>query len=148
MADHGNRRRPTTADFGEQPGGGDGLECNSRPRQEFAMTITQEIRDRLLAHLGPDHAAAYPRYLEEHYPHVFESIARMWGTSEMAPFLNGLMVTQRSGLQGFSTDAASEIIRLIVPTKLGFVPPAPRQAGDVWDWVADAEYFRKDGGSY
>ncbi len=115
------------------------------------MTITPEIRDRLLAHLGPDHAAAYPRHLEEHYPHVLESIARMWGTPEMAPFLNGLMVTQRGGRQGFSPEAASEIIRLIAAyEKLGFVPPAPRQAGDVWAWVDDARYFQKEerGGFY
>ena len=111
------------------------------------MTINQEIRDRLLAHLGPDHAAAYPRYVEEHYPHVFENIVRMWGTSEMEPFLNSLMVTQRSGRQGFSPDAASEIIRLIAAyEKLGFVPPAPRQPGNVWDWVSDASYFQKERG--
>ncbi len=113
------------------------------------MTVTQQIRDRLLAHLGPDHAAAYPNYVEEHYPHVFASIVRLWGTSEMASFLNGLMVTQRSGRQGFSPEAASEIIRLIgAYEKLGFVPPAPRQPGDVWEWIADAGYFRKDSGSY
>lgn len=115
------------------------------------MSITQEIRDRLLAQLGPNHAAAYPRHLDEHYPHVFEKIVQLWGTPEAASFLTGLLVTERSGRRGFSPEAASDIMRLIdAYEQLGLAPPAQRRAGDVWDWISDASYFQRErgGGSY
>ena len=94
--------------------------------------------------LGPNGAANYPRYLEEHFPHVFEKIADCWGTPAMDDYFKELMVTGRSDRHGFPPPAADEILRLFClhsgqePTQ-----PAAKSLATAWDWVEHLDYFEK-----
>lgn len=109
------------------------------------MTITQEIRESFIEHLGTAYAAAYPRHLEQDYPHVFANIVRLWGMPEMEPYFNSLLVTDRPNRQGFSVAAAAEILSLIETYhKLGLAIQPPKHSGNIWDWVDNVGYFDKD----
>jgi hypothetical protein len=111
------------------------------------MAIDPTIRTRFLEQLGA-HASAYPKQLDEAYPHVLEKIAGLWGTREMEPFFNDLLVTQRSGRKGFSAEAFEEVMGLIgVYHKLGLTVEAPKKNGDVWSWVTDIGYFGQERGN-
>lgn len=109
------------------------------------MTIAQEVRESFIEQLGTVYAAAYPRHLEQNYPHVFANIVRLWGTPEMEPYFNNLLVTDRPNRQGFSDAAGAEILRLIdTYRKLGLAVQPPKQSGDVWDWVDDIGHIEKE----
>lgn len=109
------------------------------------MAVTQEVREHFLDQLGTTCASAYPRHLEQNFPHVFENIVRLWGTPQMESFFNNLLITQRTGRQGFSPEAADEILGLISAYhKLGLAIQPPKRNGDVWDWVSDIGYFEKE----
>jgi hypothetical protein len=105
------------------------------------MAIAPTIRDTFMAKLGPDYVSAYPKNLEEHYPHVLEKIASAWGTLAMEPLFDSLLVTQRTGRQGFSVDAFAEVTTLVgVYRKLGLATQPPKKDGDVWNWISDIGY--------
>lgn len=109
------------------------------------MAIAPEVRDRILEKLGPAYASAYPKTVEEHYPHVLEKISLMWGTMEMERFFEDLLLTQRSGRQGFSNEAFSEILELIeVYRKVGLMKQPAKREGDVWSWVSEIGYDPND----
>lgn len=104
------------------------------------MAIAPTIRDSFMAKLGPDYVSAYPKNLEEHYPHVLEKIVSAWGTLAMEPLFDSLLVTQRTGRQGFSVDAFAELMTLIgVYRKLGLATQPPKKEGDVWNWISDID---------
>ncbi|HZV54152.1 MAG TPA: hypothetical protein VFF82_04360 [Rhodocyclaceae bacterium] len=106
------------------------------------MPVTEEIRARFAQHLGPEFAEAYPRQLEQQFPHVVEKIVRLWGSPDMEPFFDELLITTRTGRQGFPVEAAAEILRLVtVYRKLGLAVRQPKKGGDVWNWVDDVGYF-------
>ncbi|HTY02745.1 MAG TPA: hypothetical protein VMC81_03340 [Rhodocyclaceae bacterium] len=107
------------------------------------MAIDPTVRARFLEQLTPANAAAYPKHLEEAYPHVLEKISSLWGsTAEMDRFFNELLTTQRTDRQGFSADAFGEILGLMdVYRKLGLTIEPPKQNGDVWSWVSDVGSF-------
>jgi hypothetical protein len=94
--------------------------------------------------LGPQGAANYPKYVEEHFPHVLENIASCWGTPKMDGYFKELMVTGRSDRHGFPTEAADEILRLFC-LHSGQEPsrPASRTDATAWDWVERLDFFDK-----
>lgn len=69
------------------------------------------LRQKMLACLG-DQTEAYPRQIEQRFPHILAKLVEVWGKPEADAYLNGLMVTDRSDRQGFPADAASELFRL------------------------------------
>lgn len=54
----------------------------------------------------------YPTELEALFPRILNEIVALWGKSELDVYLNGLMVTERTGRRGFPAVVASEILRL------------------------------------
>jgi hypothetical protein len=105
------------------------------------MAIDPQVRDRILAQLGPAYAHAYPKILEEKYPHVLEKIAHLPNSVEMERFFEDLMLTQRSGRQGFPIEVFGELMALIdVYRKLNLLRVPPKQDGDVWSWVSEIGY--------
>ena len=108
------------------------------------MALTDEIRAGFLKSLGPTYASAYPQGLEQQFPHIFEKLVGLWGTNDMEPYFDSLLVTKRSGRAGFPTEVADELLRLFsIYHKLGLARrPAP-QVGDVWNWVDHVGYFDK-----
>jgi hypothetical protein len=102
------------------------------------MAIAPEVRDRIQAQLGAAYAHAYPKTVEEHYPHVLEKVSSLWGTMEMERFFEDLLLTQRTDRKGFSTEAFGEMLALMdVYRKLGLMKRPPKREGDVWGWVSD-----------
>jgi len=71
------------------------------------------MNNRLAAILA-DHMDRYPHKLEARFPHVVERLAKLWGTSELRPFMDTLLIADRPGRQGFPPDVATEIFRLEV----------------------------------
>jgi len=105
------------------------------------MAIDPQVRDRIQAQLGPAYAHAYPKNLEQHYPHVLEKISLIWGSVEMEHFFEDLLLTQRSGRQGFSVDAFGELLALAnVYRKLGLMREPAKKEGDVWNWISEVGY--------
>jgi hypothetical protein len=105
------------------------------------MAIDQQVHDRILARLGPDYANAYPKTLERDYPHVLRKIAEASGMAETEKLFEDLMLTQRTGRQGFSVDAFGELLTLIsVYRKRKLLSEPPKKDGDVWSWVSEIGY--------
>lgn len=105
------------------------------------MAIDNIVRDRILAQLGPDYASAYPKTVEREYPHVLRKIAEAAGPLETERLFEDLMLTQRSGRQGFSQDAFGELLTLIsVYRKRKLLREPPKTEGDVWSWVGEIGY--------
>jgi hypothetical protein len=105
------------------------------------MAIAPQVRDRVLEQLGPAYAHAYPKIVEQTYPHVLEKISSLWGSIELERFFDELLLTQRTDRQGFSVDAFGEILALVsVYRKLGLTHEPPKKDGDVWSWVSEIGY--------
>lgn len=105
------------------------------------MAIDQQVHDRILAQLGPDYANAYPKTLERDYPHVLRKIAEVSGMVETEKLFEDLMLTQRTGRQGFSVEAFGELLTLIsVYRKRKLLSEPPKKDGDVWSWVSEIGY--------
>jgi hypothetical protein len=105
------------------------------------MAIDPKVRERIQAQLGPTYAHAYPKMLEEKYPHVLEKIANLPNSVEMERFFEDLMLTQRSGRQGFPIEVFGELTALInVYRKLNLLREPPKKDGDVWSWVSEIGY--------
>jgi hypothetical protein len=109
------------------------------------MALTEQMRANFLRRLGVTYASAYPRRLEESFPHIMEKIIGLWGTQGMLPYFETLLVTRRPDRVGFPPEIASELLRLhSLHHKLGLTQPAPQQVGDVWNWVDKVGYFEKE----
>lgn len=109
------------------------------------MVIDPQIRSRLMAQLGADYAHAYPKLVEENYPHVLEKIASLTNPSESERFFEDLMLTQRTDRHGFSVEAFGELMALInVFQKRKLLREPARKDGDVWNWVAEINYEAGD----
>jgi len=105
------------------------------------MAIDPQVHARILAQLGPAYAHAYPKILEEKYPHVLEKIANLPNSVEMERFFEDLMLTQRSGRQGFPVEVFGELMALInVYRKLHLLREPLKKDGDVWSWVSEIGY--------
>lgn len=105
------------------------------------MAIDPQVHDRILAQLGPAYAHAYPKVLEQKYPHILEKIASLTSPVEIEKFFENLMLTQRTGRQGFPVEVFDELMVLInVFRKLHLLREPPKQDGDVWSWVSEIGY--------
>lgn len=102
------------------------------------MTINPQVRERILAQLGPTFAHAYPKLLEQNHPHVLEKIANLTEPVEIERFFDDLMLTQRTDRHGFSVEVFGELMMLTnIYRKLHKLPEAPRMDGDAWGWIGE-----------
>lgn len=102
------------------------------------MAIDPQVRERILAQLGPMFAHAYPKLLEQHHPQVLEKIAKLTTPAEIERFFDDLMLTQRTDRHGFSVEVFGELLALTnIYRKLHKLPEPPRKEGDVWGWVGE-----------
>lgn len=69
------------------------------------------LRDVLTDKLG-EHAAAYPRQIEQHFPHILAKLANLWGKPEADRYLDSLTMPDRPGRRGFPEEAARELFKL------------------------------------
>jgi hypothetical protein len=105
------------------------------------MAIDPQIRSRLMAQLGADYAHAYPKLIEENYPHILEKITNLTNPLEGERFFEELLLTQRTDRHGFSVEAFGELLALInVFRKRNLLRVPPRKDGDIWNWAAEINY--------
>lgn len=105
------------------------------------MAIDPQIHSRLMAQLGADYAHAYPKLIEENYPHVLEKIANLANPLEAERFFEELMLTQRTDRHGFSVEAFGELLALVnVFRKRNLLREPAKKDGDVWSWAAEINY--------
>ena len=97
------------------------------------------MNEKLAALLG-GHSDRYPHRLEASFPHVIERIVALWGSPELRPFMDALMLADRPGRQGFPPDVATEVFRLAnILDELGEKPTNTKTA---WDLALDNEFTR------
>lgn len=109
-------------------------QTHSRRDNAFDMPV---LRQRMLEILGKDREL-YPFGLESKFPHVFAKIVDLWGSPEMDPYFQSLMVADRPGRQGFPADAALEILRLSLAH--GTLNPAAEADKYAWASASDQEF--------
>ena len=98
------------------------------------------IRTALMAKLG-SHGDAFPEVTAQRFPHIVARITDLWASPELDDYLDGLMISDRDGRQGFPQDVAGELFRLIsVHGALGY---AARGRGRGWAIVDDASIERR-----
>ena len=97
------------------------------------------MNEKLAALLG-GHADRYPHKLEAGFPHVTDRIVALWGSPELRPFMDALMLADRPGRHGFPPDVATEIFRLANILDELDQKPAITKAG--WDLALDNEFTR------
>lgn len=91
------------------------------------------MNQKMLELLG-EHAAKYPKYLEQHFPHVFNKLLELWGTAEMGPYFDELIMSKRPNRRGFPVEAAREIWDL---HKAYLALEGASARGDIWDVDVD-----------
>ncbi|PKO87148.1 MAG: hypothetical protein CVU18_11680 [Betaproteobacteria bacterium HGW-Betaproteobacteria-12] len=97
-------------------------------------------REQLKSLLGSD-ANHYPSRLDASFPRIIGKIVSLWGKPDLDAYLNGLMVSDRPGRQGFPSDVAMELFHLSnIHSSLGLSDVA---SGTGWAGIQDAEVFRK-----
>ena len=100
---------------------------NSEPAPR---TDLQTVKTLLLRKMGSD-AKAYPKVIEQKFPHLLALFADQWGTPALDRSLIDLMLCDREQRQGFPPEVASEIFALLnVHSQLGLSPKESWQ-----DWV-------------
>jgi hypothetical protein len=82
------------------------------------------------------HPGRYPARLDQRYPHILERITQLWGTSQIDPYLQELLLDSRGDRQGFPPDVMSDLMFLHGLHVEDRETPATR---DVWG----AEVVRK-----
>lgn len=97
------------------------------------------MNDKLMALLGA-HTDRYPHKLEAGFPHVIDRIVALWGSADLHPFLEALMLADRPGRQGFPPDVATEIFRLV--NVLDDLDQKPVSSKTAWDLALDNEFTR------
>ncbi|MGB7987883.1 MAG: hypothetical protein WCF44_00710 [Candidatus Methylophosphatis roskildensis] len=97
------------------------------------------MNEKLISLLGA-HADRYPHKLEASFPHVIDRMVALWGSAELRPFLDALMLADRPGRQGFPPEVATEIFRLVNVLDELDEKPASEKAG--WDLALDNEFTR------
>lgn len=102
------------------------------------MALDPLIRETILGKLGADYADAYPKQVEQDYPHVLNKLAALQNGLETEKFFDQLLLTQRTDRKGLSMAAFSEILLLIkIYRKNGLMEEPARRNGDFWNWVSD-----------
>ena len=66
--------------------------------------------NKKLLKLLQDNESKYPKFLEAKYPYIIEKLLEYWGTAQMTPYLDELMMSRRpKNRQGFSAEVTAEI---------------------------------------
>ena len=66
--------------------------------------------NKKLLKLLQDNESKYPKFLEAKYPYIIEKLIEYWGTAEMTPYLDELMMSKRpKNRQGFSAEVTAEV---------------------------------------
>ena len=94
------------------------------------------MNEKLIVLLGA-HADRYPHKLEASFPHVIDRMVALWGSAELRPFLDALMLADRPGRQGFPPEVATEIFRLV-----NVLDERPENNKTAWDLALDNEFTR------
>ncbi len=109
------------------------------------MAMTDEMRAVFKSCLGPVYESAYPVNLDKQFPRVMEKIVKLWGSDEMQPYFEELLLTERQGRAGFPNEVAQELFHLFaVYHRLGLASHDPEKPTDIWNWVNRLGFFEKD----
>ncbi|MEZ0237202.1 MAG: hypothetical protein ACAH06_04000 [Methylophilaceae bacterium] len=99
------------------------------------------MNQKMLEHLG-EHADKYPTNLEQKYPHVFHKLVEFWGTTDMRPYFDELIMSNRPNRLGFPPETVTEIwalSKLYSTLHPEHEPPESISAfGDIWNVDVDA----------
>jgi hypothetical protein len=71
--------------------------------------------------------------LEEHFPRLAQEISAFWGSLTCFDQLQGLLVDDRGGRQGFPADVYSDLSLLLT------LVPRPKGAYDIWNDALDTD---------
>ncbi len=71
------------------------------------------IRAKLQDKMGELAADNFPEAIAQRFPHILARLADLWGSAALDAYLDGLMLDDRGGRQGFPPDVGTEIFRLI-----------------------------------
>ena len=74
---------------------------------------TSAIRAKLLEKMGELATDNFPEAIAQNFPHILARLADLWGSTALDAYLDGLMLDDRGGRQGFPPDVGTEIFRLI-----------------------------------
>ena len=108
-------------------------------RMPAAAVDTAILRAQMRQHLA-DHFDAYPSQLERHFPHVLARIVELWGSRQMDPYFQSLLVSDRPTGQGFPAEVAKEVFGLsVIHDALGLVR-APISGG--WSGLTGGDIDR------
>lgn len=97
------------------------------------------MNEKLAALLGAN-MDRYPHRLEADFPHVIDRIVALWGSAELRPFMDALMLADRPGRQGFPPVVATEVFRLA--NVLDELDQKPETTKTAWDLALDNEFTR------
>lgn len=100
------------------------------------------MNEKMLEYLG-EHADKYPKHLEQGFPHVFQKVVDFWGTTQMRPYFDELIMSNRPNRLGFPPEAVTEIwalSKLYTTLHPEHEPPASiSDFGDIWNVDIDVE---------
>ena len=71
------------------------------------------IRAKLRDKMGELAADNFPEAIAQRFPHILARLADLWGSAALDAYLDGLMLDDRGGRQGFPPGVGTEIFRLI-----------------------------------
>lgn len=80
----------------------------------------------------------------ESFPHIAETLSRLWGKDGFDEFLGKLIVDDRGNRKGFSMEAMEELLflaRVARQRKALFGMFAEKKPGDVWQDTRDVDRF-------
>lgn len=108
--------------------------------EEYSAAEIAAWREQLMDLLGSD-AQHYPERIEASFPRILGKIVSLWGKPDLDAYLDGLMVSDRPGRQGFPGEVAMEIFHLSnVHSSLHLSDVA---TGTGWAGIQDPELYRK-----
>jgi hypothetical protein len=98
------------------------------------------MNQKMVELLG-EHADKYPKHLEERFLRIFNKLLELWGTPEMIPYLDDLVMSDRPDRAGFPVEVAAELWNLSKVYPLLHPDAAPAQGvsffGDIWNLDGD-----------
>ena len=116
-----------------------GIECRTRIFASLTgstMELPEALRERCRSLLGKDSAEYYPHTLETQFPRIFANIVDNWGTPRLDAYFSELLLTSRSGRQGFPVAVAEEIMHLHrLYHERGLASPGSPSPATGWDWI-------------
>ncbi|MCG2577129.1 hypothetical protein LZ012_08970 [Dechloromonas sp. XY25] len=108
--------------------------------EEYTAAEIAAWREQLMGLLGSD-AQHYPKRIEATFPRILGKIVSLWGKPDLDAYLDGLMVSDRPGRQGFPGDVAMEIFHL--STIHAGLHLSDEATGTGWAGIQDPELYRK-----